>query len=152
MWIILICIKNETLIEIKTSLENLWQRTIQLSDFFFQYSMVLIPNRKCVVGGSRIRCGESGTPTIIYTRWSSRYDGIGCHAPMIKCACVGFMVTVVNLRIQGLNRQGVNGTLCDIRLKMICFVEIYYIYVLWFHDLSSMCITMFCVILERHSC
>ena len=27
MWIILSCIKNETLIEIATSLENLWQRT-----------------------------------------------------------------------------------------------------------------------------
>ena len=27
-------IKNETLCEIKTSLENLWQRMIQLSEFF----------------------------------------------------------------------------------------------------------------------
>ena len=43
---------------------------------------------KCLVwgspGGSRIRCGESGTPSttcIIYTRWSSRHDGLGCHAP-----------------------------------------------------------------------
>ena len=27
-------IKNETLDEIKTSLENLWQRMIQLSEFF----------------------------------------------------------------------------------------------------------------------
>ena len=83
MWTILIYIKNETLIETKTSLINLFQRTIRLSDFF-QYSLVLIPKRKCLVGGSWIRCGESGTPwTIIYTRWSSWHDGLGCHAAMV---------------------------------------------------------------------
>ena len=75
--------KNETLDEIKTSLENLWQRMIQLSEFF-QYSFVLIPKRKCLLGASRVRCGESGTPsTIIYTRWSSRRYEFGCHAPMV---------------------------------------------------------------------
>ena len=61
-------IKNETLDEIKTSLENLWQQMIQLSEFF-QYSFVLILKRKCLVGASRVRCGQSGAPsTIIYTR------------------------------------------------------------------------------------
>ena len=61
-------IKNETLDEIKTSLENFWQRMIQLSEFFL-YSFVLILKRKCLVGASRVHCRESGTPsTIIYTR------------------------------------------------------------------------------------
>ena len=41
-------IKSETLNEIKTSLENLWQRMIQLSEFF-QYSFVLLLKRKCLV-------------------------------------------------------------------------------------------------------
>ena len=55
---------------------------IQLSEFF-HYSFVLILNRKCLVGASRVRCGESGTPsTIIYTRWSSlRYEP-GYDAPV----------------------------------------------------------------------
>ena len=48
-------IKNETLDEIKTSLENFWQRMIQLSEFF-QYSFVLILKRKCLAGASRVRC------------------------------------------------------------------------------------------------
>ena len=39
-------IKNETSHEIKTSLENFWQRMIQLSEFF-QYLFVLILKRKC---------------------------------------------------------------------------------------------------------
>ena len=77
-------IKNETLDEIKTSLENLWHRMIQLSEFF-QYSFVLILKRKCLVGASRVRCGESGTPsTIIYTRWSSRRYELGCDAPVSR--------------------------------------------------------------------
>ena len=55
-------IKNETLDKIKTSLEILWQR---------------------MVGASRVRCGESGTPsTIVYTRWSSRRYELGCDAPV----------------------------------------------------------------------
>ena len=75
-------IKNETLDEIKTSLENLWQRMIQLSEFF-QYSFVLILKRKCLVLASRVRCWESGTPsTIIYTQWSSRRYELGCDAPV----------------------------------------------------------------------
>ena len=76
-------IKNKTLDEIKTSLENLWQRMIQLS-VFFQDSFVLILKRKCLVGGSRVRCGESGIPsTIINTWWSSwRYE-LGCDAPVL---------------------------------------------------------------------
>ena len=44
--------KNETFDEIKTSLENLWQRMIQLSELF-QYSFLLILKRKCLVGASR---------------------------------------------------------------------------------------------------
>ena len=55
---------------------------IQLSEFF-QYSFVLILKRKCLVGASRVRCQESGTPsTIIYTRWSSRRYELGCDAPV----------------------------------------------------------------------
>ena len=77
-------IKNEIFDEIKTSLENLWQRMIQSSEFF-QYSFLLILKRKCLVGASRVRCGESGTPsTIIYTRWSSRRYELGCDAPVSK--------------------------------------------------------------------
>ena len=53
---------------------------IQLSEFF-QYSFVLILKRKCLVGASRVRFGESGTPsTIIYRRWSSRRYELGYHA------------------------------------------------------------------------
>ena len=79
-------IKDETLDEIKTSLENLWQQMIQLSEFF-QYSFVLILKRKCLVGASRVRFGESGTPsTIIYTRWSIRRYELGCDAPVVEVA------------------------------------------------------------------
>ena len=75
-------LKNETMDEIKTSLENFWQWMIQLSEFF-QYSFVLILKRKCLVGASRVRCRESGTPsTIIYTRWSSRRYELGRDAPV----------------------------------------------------------------------
>ena len=74
---------NVTLDEIKTSLENLWQRMIPLSEFF-QYSFVLILKRKCLVRASRVRCGESGTPsTIIKTQWSSRRYELGCDAPVV---------------------------------------------------------------------
>ena len=56
---------------------------IQLSKFF-QYSFVLILKRKCLVGASRVRFGESGTPsTIIYRRWSSRRYELGYHAPVV---------------------------------------------------------------------
>ena len=76
-------IKNETLDEIKTSLENFWQQMIQLSEFF-QYSFVLILKRKCLVRASRVRSGESGTPsTIIYVRWSSRRYELGCDTPVV---------------------------------------------------------------------
>ena len=54
-------IKNETLDEIKISLENLWQRMIQLSEFF-QYSFVLILKRKCLLRASRVYCEEYGKP------------------------------------------------------------------------------------------
>ena len=75
-------IKNETLDEIKTSLENLCQRMIQLFEFF-QYSFVFILKRKCLVGASRVRCGESGTPSIIiYTRWSNQRYELGCDVTM----------------------------------------------------------------------
>ena len=90
-------IKNETFDEIKTSLENLWRRMIQLSEFF-QYSFVLILKRKCLVGTSRVRCGESGTPsTIIYRPLSirngavSRRYELGCDAPVGR-------TTVLSLR------------------------------------------------------
>ena len=84
-------IKNETLDEIKTSLENLWQQMIQLSEFF-QYSFALILKRKCLVRASRVRSGESGTPsTIIYVRWSSRRYELGCDTPVPSrtqlCVC-----------------------------------------------------------------
>ena len=76
-------ITNETLDEIKTSLENFWQWMIQLSEFFW-YWFVLILKRKCLVGASRVHYRESGTPsTIIYTRWSSRRYELGCDAPVI---------------------------------------------------------------------
>ena len=56
---------------------------IQLSEFF-QYSFVLILKRKCLVGASRVRFGESGTPsTIIHRRWSSRGYELGYRAPMV---------------------------------------------------------------------
>ena len=75
-------IQNETLNEIKTSLENLWQRTMRLSDFF-QHPLVLIPKRKCLVGAGRIGEGRVVLfQLLIYARWSSRHDGLGCHAPM----------------------------------------------------------------------
>ena len=55
---------------------------IQLSEFF-QYSFVLILKRKCLVGASRVRFGESGTlSTIIHRRWSSRGYELGYRAPM----------------------------------------------------------------------
>ena len=76
-------IKNETYDEIKTSLENLCQQMIQLSEFF-QYSSVLILKWKCLVRASRVRSRESGTPlTIIYTRWSSRRYELGCDTPVV---------------------------------------------------------------------
>ena len=76
-------IKNETLDEIKTSLENLCQQMIQLSEFF-QYSSVLILKRKCLVRASRVRSRETGTSsTIIYTRWSSRRYELGCDTPVL---------------------------------------------------------------------
>ena len=76
-------IKNETLDEIKTSLENLWQQMIQLSESF-QYSFVLLLKRKCLVRASRVRSGESGTPsTIIYVRWNSRRYELGCDTPVV---------------------------------------------------------------------
>ena len=59
---------------------------IQLSEFF-QYSSVLILKRKCLVRASRVRSGESGTPsTIIYVRWSSRRYELGCDTPVIWTA------------------------------------------------------------------
>ena len=77
-------IKNETLDIIKTSLENLWQQMIQLSEFF-QYSFVLILQRKCLVRASRVPSGESGTPsTIIYVRWSSRRYELGYDTPVVS--------------------------------------------------------------------
>ena len=79
-------IKNETLDEIKTSLENLSQRMIQLSEFF-QYSFMFILKRNCLGGASRVRCGESGPPsTIIYTRWIRRRYKLGCDAPVVSPA------------------------------------------------------------------
>ena len=98
-------IKNE----IKTSLENFWQRMIQLSEFF-QYSFVLILKRKCLVGASRVRCRESGTPsTIIYTRSSSRLTNLDV---MLLC----FDVYSTNSREAGnLGRHDIhmNSLPCD---------------------------------------
>ena len=98
-------IKNETLDEIKTSLENLWQRMIQLSEFF-QYSFVLILKRKCLVGAGRVRCGESGTPSIIiYTRCSSRRYEHGCDAPMILIEIYTFSFEKMHLQISSEKRR-----------------------------------------------
>ena len=55
-------INDETLHEIKNSLENLRQQTMQLSDFF-RYSLVLILKWKRLLRAGRIRCVESGTPS-----------------------------------------------------------------------------------------
>ena len=88
-------LNNITLDEIKTSLENLWQRMIQLSEFF-QYSFMLILKRKCLVGASRVRCGESGTPsTITYTWWSSRRYELGCHAPVLSTWCKVYVLVLI---------------------------------------------------------
>ena len=93
-------IKNETLDEIKTSQENLWQQMIQLSEFF-QYSFMLILKRKCLVRASRVCSGESGTPsTIVYTRWSSRRYELGCDAPVVISNSLGHNLsigTMINL-------------------------------------------------------
>ena len=78
-------IKNETLNKIKISLENLWQRTIQLSGFFFNTHWCSFPS-----GSVCLELAESAVGRVvllqllIYTRWSSQHDGLGCHAPMIK--------------------------------------------------------------------
>ena len=45
---------NMKLVEIKTTLENMWQRRIQSSNFF-QYTLLLIPKRKYLVGVARAR-------------------------------------------------------------------------------------------------
>ena len=58
-------VKDETLNEINTPLDNLWQRKIHLSDFF-----------PILIGAH-----------YIYTRWSSRCYGLGCHAPVVTRAC-----------------------------------------------------------------
>ena len=65
---------------------------------FFQNSLVLIPNRKCLDGGSRIRCGDSGTPsTVIYTQWSIWHEELECHTPMVRIFNVN-VVTLTNKR------------------------------------------------------
>ena len=98
-------IKNETLDEIKTSLENFWQQMIQLSEFF-QYSFVLILKRKCLVRASRVRSGESGTPsTIIYVRWSSRRYELGCDTPVI--------ITYVPFTSIGASLTSIQKSACD---------------------------------------
>ena len=58
-------IKNETFDEIKTSLENVWQRMIQLSEFS-QYSITLILKWKCLVGASRVCCGRVVLLQLLY--------------------------------------------------------------------------------------
>ena len=74
--------KNETLNEIKTSQENLWQRTIQLSDFSNTH-WCSFPN-----GSVWLELVESAAARVvllqllIYTRWSSRRWGLGWHVPM----------------------------------------------------------------------
>ena len=51
-------IKNETLNKIETSLKVVPTKDPVIR--FFQYPLVLIPKRKCLVGAGRIGCGESG--------------------------------------------------------------------------------------------
>ena len=63
---------------------------IQSSEFF-QYSFVLILKRKCLVLASRVRSGESGTPsTIIYVRWSSRRTWVWHSCAANKSQAVPF--------------------------------------------------------------
>ena len=66
--------KHETFIEIKMSLENYGNEGSNYL-FFFQFLLVPIPKRKCLVGASRIRSRESGTPSTIslYTRKQAAY-------------------------------------------------------------------------------
>ena len=105
-------IKNETLDEIKRSLENLWQQMIQLSEFF-QYSFVLILERKCLVRASRVRSGESGTPsTIIYTRWSSRRYELGCDTPVLRTSFpgLGLRTTMASQKCLNTFRISINSS------------------------------------------
>ena len=126
--------KNELLNEIKTSLENLRQLTIQLSDFS-QHSFVLILKRKCLVGASRVRCGESGTPsTIIYAGWSSRHYGYGCDAPMHH---IQYQVTVAMAKTKTRRDFDCNcplgewmRTMCATGLQVACVVRHRY----WQHN------------------
>ena len=74
-------IKNETLNEIKASLENLWKRTFRV---FFQYSLLFVVKRKRLSGADRIRCRENDTPSAnIYIPLSSRRYILECHVPMV---------------------------------------------------------------------
>ena len=119
-------IKTETLDEIKTSLENVWQRMIQLSELF-QHSFVLILKRKCLIGAGGVRCGEGGAPwTIIYTRWSNRRYELGCGAPVVMPMISDmhdkwyhFHKEIIQLLASFLLRNDRNGTfLCWIMIEM----------------------------------
>ena len=121
-------IKNETLDEIKTSLENLWQQMIQLSEFF-QYSFVLILKRKCLVRASRVRSGESGTPsTIIYVRWSSRRYELGCDTPVT--------LVVLGVRVRPASLGSVDR--CRLRSCAACSL---WCLVLWGIGICALCLT-----------
>ena len=75
--------KDETLNEIETPLENVWQLMKDPVIWFLQHSLLLILKRKRLPAADRIRCGESGTPsTNFFSRWSNRRCRLRCHAPM----------------------------------------------------------------------
>ena len=69
MWTILIE-KNETFIETKTTMENLWQRTIQLSDFFFNIHWCSFPN-----GSVWLEVAESVSERVVLLQQLSIHDG-----------------------------------------------------------------------------
>ena len=70
MWIIIICIKNESLIEIKTSLEKLWQRTIRLSDLFSNAHWCSFPT-----GRVWMEVTKSAAGSVVLLQLSSIHDG-----------------------------------------------------------------------------
>ena len=67
--------------------QNITRKFVATNDPIIWVFPMLILKRKCLVGASRVRSGESGTPsTIIYVRWSSRRYELGCDTPVGQTA------------------------------------------------------------------
>ena len=65
-----------------SSIDNSWRSTTLSTPKKLTSSTASL---ECLVGASRVRFGESGTPsTIIYRRWSSRRYELGYHAPVVS--------------------------------------------------------------------